>query len=186
MDVLWAVAEALTDRDRDRVVRDGVDHAVGAVAAPGGRLDAEQRERRAGHERGAGRIGAIEGDVEVQRLGIGGGDEAGRASPHRGDGGAGGVARRDDDERELLEEAAVLVGHLIADRAALRADPGAGPSFLDAYPGMRVELVLHDRNLDLVEEELDVALRIGALADSGLVARRVGEVRGIREPAGLG
>jgi DNA-binding transcriptional LysR family regulator len=50
-------------------------------------------------------------------------------------------------------------------------------SFLDAYPGMRVELVLHDRNLDLVEEELDVALRIGALADSSLVVRRVGEVR---------
>lgn len=50
-------------------------------------------------------------------------------------------------------------------------------SFLDAYPGMRVELVLHDRNLDMVDEELDVALRIGALADSSLVARRVGEVR---------
>jgi len=50
-------------------------------------------------------------------------------------------------------------------------------SFLDAYPGMRVELVLSDRNLDLVGDELDVALRIGPLADSSLVARRVGEVR---------
>lgn len=50
-------------------------------------------------------------------------------------------------------------------------------SFLDAYPGLRVELVLHDRNLDLIAEELDVAFRIGPLADSSLIARRVGEVR---------
>jgi len=50
-------------------------------------------------------------------------------------------------------------------------------SFLDAHPGVRVELVLGDRNLDLIGDGLDVALRIGPLADSSLVARRVGEVR---------
>jgi DNA-binding transcriptional LysR family regulator len=50
-------------------------------------------------------------------------------------------------------------------------------SFLDAYPGVRVELMLSDRNLNLVEDGLDVALRIGRLADSSLIARRVGEVR---------
>src|SRR4051812_4647884 len=50
-------------------------------------------------------------------------------------------------------------------------------SFLDAYPGLRVELVLHDKNLNLIDEGLDVALRIGQLADSSLVVRRVGEVR---------
>lgn len=49
--------------------------------------------------------------------------------------------------------------------------------YLDRYPGMQVELVLNDRNLDLIEEGLDVAVRIGALADTGMVARRVGEVR---------
>ena len=50
-------------------------------------------------------------------------------------------------------------------------------AFLDAHPAVAVDLVLADRNLDLVEERLDAAVRIGPLADSSLVARRVGEVR---------
>ena len=50
-------------------------------------------------------------------------------------------------------------------------------SFLDAYPGIRIELVLNDRNLHLIDDAIDVALRIGALADSSLVVRKVGEVR---------
>lgn len=50
-------------------------------------------------------------------------------------------------------------------------------SYLDLYPEMQVEMVLSDRNLDMIEEGLDVALRIGALADTTLVARRVGSVR---------
>lgn len=50
-------------------------------------------------------------------------------------------------------------------------------SFLDAHPGVRVELVLHDRNLNLVDEGLDVAVRIGTLTDASLIVRRVGEVR---------
>lgn len=50
-------------------------------------------------------------------------------------------------------------------------------SFLELHPHLAVELMLHDRNLDLIEEGLDVAVRIGALADSGLVIRKVGEVR---------
>jgi DNA-binding transcriptional LysR family regulator len=48
--------------------------------------------------------------------------------------------------------------------------------FLALHPGMRVELQLSDRTLDLLEEELDAAIRIGPLDDSGLVVRRVGEV----------
>lgn len=50
-------------------------------------------------------------------------------------------------------------------------------SFLDAHPELSAELLLHDRNLDLIEEGLDAAVRIGPLADSGLVVRKVGEVR---------
>jgi DNA-binding transcriptional LysR family regulator len=50
-------------------------------------------------------------------------------------------------------------------------------SFLDAFPVMQVELVLNDRNLDLIEDGLDVAVRIGVLDESSLLVRRVGEVR---------
>jgi DNA-binding transcriptional LysR family regulator len=49
--------------------------------------------------------------------------------------------------------------------------------FLTEHPGVRADVTLHDRNLDLIESELHVALRIGSLADSSLLARRVGTVR---------
>jgi DNA-binding transcriptional LysR family regulator len=51
--------------------------------------------------------------------------------------------------------------------------------FLNEHPDVHVELTLNDRNLDLIEERLDVAIRIGPLADSTLVARPVGNVRRI-------
>jgi DNA-binding transcriptional LysR family regulator len=50
-------------------------------------------------------------------------------------------------------------------------------SFLDTYPETRVDLLLNDRNVDLIDEGVDIALRIGALMDSGLMARTVGSVR---------
>jgi DNA-binding transcriptional LysR family regulator len=49
--------------------------------------------------------------------------------------------------------------------------------FLNTHPGIRIELVLGERNLDLIDEGLDLAIRIGQLADSRLVVRRVGEIR---------
>jgi DNA-binding transcriptional LysR family regulator len=49
--------------------------------------------------------------------------------------------------------------------------------FLNEYPDMRVELSLNDRNLDFIEEGLDLAVRIGPLADSSLVARPVASVQ---------
>ena len=51
--------------------------------------------------------------------------------------------------------------------------------FLDLHPGVSAELRLNDRNLDMIDEQLDVAVRVGALPDSSLVARKVGEVRSV-------
>lgn len=49
--------------------------------------------------------------------------------------------------------------------------------FLAAYPDVTVRLVLSDGVIDLVESHVDVAVRIGRLPDSMLVARRVGDIR---------
>jgi DNA-binding transcriptional LysR family regulator len=50
-------------------------------------------------------------------------------------------------------------------------------AFLARHPALVGELVLSDRPVSLVEEGVDLAVRIGALADSSLVARRVGRTR---------
>jgi DNA-binding transcriptional LysR family regulator len=49
--------------------------------------------------------------------------------------------------------------------------------YLDAHPQVRARLMLLDRLVNLGEEGIDVALRIGHLADSAMVAMRVGSVR---------
>jgi DNA-binding transcriptional LysR family regulator len=50
-------------------------------------------------------------------------------------------------------------------------------TLLRAHPALRVRLALSDRIVHLVEEGVDVAVRIGDLADSALTAVKVGEVR---------
>jgi DNA-binding transcriptional LysR family regulator len=49
--------------------------------------------------------------------------------------------------------------------------------FLIRWPEINVRLLLNDRNLHLIDDRIDIAVRIGALADSGLVSTRVGSVR---------
>src|SRR5437899_4425648 len=52
-------------------------------------------------------------------------------------------------------------------------------SYLTRYPDVSGELRLSDRMINLVEDGVDLAVRIGHLADSSLVARHVGEMRRI-------
>ena len=47
--------------------------------------------------------------------------------------------------------------------------------FLERYPDILVDISLTDATIDLVEERADVAIRIGPLSDSNLVARRLGD-----------
>jgi DNA-binding transcriptional LysR family regulator len=51
--------------------------------------------------------------------------------------------------------------------------------FLAQYPEVSVRLALLDRPVDLVEDGLDIAVRIGTLADTSAIAVRVGELRRI-------
>ncbi len=50
-------------------------------------------------------------------------------------------------------------------------------SFMASYPAVSVDLRLEDRFVDLVEEGIDVALRITTLADSSLIARKIADLR---------
>jgi DNA-binding transcriptional LysR family regulator len=52
-------------------------------------------------------------------------------------------------------------------------------AYLKRYPEVSAELRLADRMVNLVEDGIDLAVRIGHLADSSLVARQVGEMRRI-------
>lgn len=51
--------------------------------------------------------------------------------------------------------------------------------FMDKHPLLKIELIMHDGMTDLAEEGIDVALRIGELHDSSLVAIKVGLTRRI-------
>ncbi|MGI9352485.1 MAG: LysR family transcriptional regulator [Rhizobiaceae bacterium] len=51
------------------------------------------------------------------------------------------------------------------------------PGFLEQFPEVQIELHLEDRPVDLIADGIDVALRIGRLEDSALIARKCGEVQ---------
>jgi DNA-binding transcriptional LysR family regulator len=87
-----------------------------------------------------------------------------------------------------LEEADIIAaGERSAPRGMLNltAPVAAGESilrpiideFMDLYPAVSVRLHLLDRPVVLIDEGIDVALRISHLADSSLVAVKIGEVR---------
>jgi DNA-binding transcriptional LysR family regulator len=51
------------------------------------------------------------------------------------------------------------------------------PEFMARYPKLEVQLSLADRHVDLIEEKIDIAIRLGRLASSSLIARKLGEQR---------
>lgn len=51
------------------------------------------------------------------------------------------------------------------------------PAFLARYPDVSVEMIMSDGFADLVEQGIDVAIRVGEVVDPGLIVRRIGTVR---------
>ncbi len=49
--------------------------------------------------------------------------------------------------------------------------------FLASFPDINVRMMLSDRNVHLIDDHIDMAVRIGALPDSSMIATRVGSVR---------
>ena len=87
-----------------------------------------------------------------------------------------------------LEEANLAVSQLqSAPRGRLRVSAPmsfgflhlapALPDFLARYPEVAVDLAMNDRFVDLIDEGFDVAVRIGAMEDSSLIARRLAPIR---------
>jgi DNA-binding transcriptional LysR family regulator len=48
-------------------------------------------------------------------------------------------------------------------------------AFLAEHPALQVQVILDDQNIDLIESGIDVALRMGSLEDSALIARKIGQ-----------
>lgn len=48
------------------------------------------------------------------------------------------------------------------------------PALLVGHPGLKVELVVNDRFGDMIEDRLDLAMRVGEVSDASIVGRRIG------------
>lgn len=103
-----------------------------------------------------------------------------------------GLAALPHAQRALLaaqDAAEAATSGLISPRGRLRINapmsfgllhvaPALG-AFARLYPELKVDLVLDDRVLDLVEGGFDLAVRIGALPDSALIAQRIGRSQAV-------
>jgi len=88
------------------------------------------------------------------------------------------IAEADEAEAAARGTGAGLEGRLRISApvtfARLHVVPKVG-AFLDAHPRLRLELVMDDRNVDLLAENIDAGLRLGALTDSALKARKLAQ-----------
>lgn len=83
-------------------------------------------------------------------------------------------------EEDIAAGAASLHGRIRMTAPIAFGRQHVGPAvraFMAQNAGVEVELLLTDRKLDLIDESVDLAVRTGALADSGLIARRLAPYR---------
>ncbi|MGE8214319.1 LysR family transcriptional regulator [Stenotrophomonas sp.] len=89
------------------------------------------------------------------------------------------IADADEAEQLFRQSPQRLSGRLKVDvpgRIGRLIIAPALPGFLQAHPQIDVELGMTDRSIDLVEDGVDCALRVGPLQDSRLVARGIGQL----------
>jgi DNA-binding transcriptional LysR family regulator len=85
-----------------------------------------------------------------------------------------------DAEREASGEYSTLKGELVVSAPIALGQFFLLPiavDFLKAHPSIDVRMMLVDRRLNLIEDHIDVGLRVGELNDFSLVAKKVGTVR---------
>lgn len=86
----------------------------------------------------------------------------------------------DEAERDASGEYRVPMGELAVTAPSPLGHMHLMPlalEFMAAYPDIQMRLVLSDRVVNLHEENIDVAIRIGELCDSSMIATRVGSIR---------
>lgn len=90
------------------------------------------------------------------------------------------LAELDEANASVLDLERSLAGPITITAPILFGQIHVAPAvteFLTTHPGVSVKFILTDRFENIVEEGIDLAVRIGNLPDSGLVARRVATVR---------
>lgn len=90
------------------------------------------------------------------------------------------IAALEDAEAALGSQAAAPSGHLSITAPVLFGQMVVAPAvtrFVQQHPGIRCTVMLLDRVVNLLEEGLDLGVRIGRLQDSSLVALPLGEIQ---------
>jgi DNA-binding transcriptional LysR family regulator len=90
------------------------------------------------------------------------------------------LAAVEESEVQLSAGAREAAGHLTITAPVLFGQMHVAPSvtrFLQAHPKMRCSMLLLDRIVNLIDEGIDLGVRIGHLEDSSLVAVPIGQVR---------
>jgi len=90
------------------------------------------------------------------------------------------LAAADAADSALSADAAEPAGHLTITAPVLFGHMYVAPAivrFLQRHERMRCSVLLHDRPVNLLEEGVDVGIRISALEDSSLVAQQLGSIR---------
>lgn len=90
------------------------------------------------------------------------------------------LASLDDAEAALSADAAEPAGHLSITAPVLFGQMHVAPAvtrFVQQHEKMRCSMVLADRVVNLLEEGIDVGIRISELQDSSLIAQPVGHIR---------